>query len=389
MVARISSRHRPVRTLAFLAAGVLATALAVPTAAAATPLAAAGLLAGTEPATGFAPNVESIAIATLARSTGLTGSQARQRLAEQHLAGALGDRLGAALGERAAGFYLDHATGRPVVDVVDSAAAGTVLAAGATPKLVAHSASALRAASAQLDALPAVANTAYGVDPVSNRVVVTVSRGADQAGVSRLLGAVKNLGDTASVRYSAGVLSKQIANGDEISTGVIICSAGFNVNNGGQDYLLDAGHCTQGLPDWSGVGPSVDSKFPGTDYGLIRNDAGNSAGVVDTYDGNSQTITQAGAATVGENVCKSGRTTFVTCGSVSAVDQTVNYSDGLGGVQTVHGLIQTTVHCDHGDSGGPLYDGQTGLGMVSGGDGTTDYFQPLPAALAAYGLTLN
>jgi streptogrisin D len=46
------------------------------------------------------------------------------------------------------------------------------------------------------------------------------------------------------------------------------------------------------------------------------------------------------------------------------------------------------VHTDHGDSGGPLFDGETGLGTVSGGDGTTDYFQPLPPILTGYGLDL-
>jgi hypothetical protein len=69
---------------------------------------------------------------------------------------------------------------------------------------------------------------------------------------------------------------------------------------------------------------------------------------------------------------------------VLAVDVTVDYGDG----DVVRGLIKTSVHTDHGDSGGPLFHGATGLGTVSGGDGTTDYFQPLAPALAAYGLEL-
>jgi hypothetical protein len=69
---------------------------------------------------------------------------------------------------------------------------------------------------------------------------------------------------------------------------------------------------------------------------------------------------------------------------VLAVGVTVDYGNG----DVVHGLIKTSVHTDHGDSGGSLFHGSTGLGMVSGGDGTTDYFQPLAPVLAAEDLEL-
>lgn len=379
MVAEKSGRTRSFRPLVLIAAGATAAALAVPAAS------AAELPSGS----GFAPNVEPKAVSALAASAGITPSQAMRSLRTQSGSKALAQRLTRDLGDRAAGAYLDQRADRPVVNVLDATAAAQVRATGATPKLVRHSTAALHAAAARLDRLPKVANTAYGVDPSTDQVVVTIARGAAGPGVTNLLAAVRDLGDQAKVKYSTGALTKQVANGDEISTGQIICSAGFNVTQDGQNFIIDAGHCTQGLPDWIGIGPSVDSQFPGTDYGLIRNDSSDSSGAVNTYDGGSQTITQAGDAQVGESVCKSGRTTHVTCGTVQAVDQTVNYSDGLGGIQTVHGLIQTNVYADHGDSGGPLYDGETGLGTVSGGDSTTDFFQPLTPALNAYGAKLS
>lgn len=384
MCAEKIGRSRASRPLTVLAAGVVVAALAVPVAGA-LPAVAAGISASS----GFTPNVERVAISALAASTGLAPAQALERLRAQGQAKAVAEGLDRRLGARKAGFYLDPRSGRAVVNVLDGGSAAEVLATGATPRLVRYSTAELTSAASRLAALPAVASTAYGIDPTTNRVAVTIGKGADGPGVARLLAAVQAMGGQAIVRHTAGVLSKQVANGDEITTGQIICSAGFNVNKDGQNYLLDAGHCTQGLPDWTGIGPSIDSRFPDTDYGLIRNDSSDSSGTVDTYGAGTQQIAKAGSAGVGESVCKSGRTTFVTCGTVSAVDQTVNYSDGLGGVQTVHGLIQTNVHCDHGDSGGPLYDGQTGLGMVSGGDGVTDYFQPLSPVLAAYGVTLN
>ena len=48
----------------------------------------------------------------------------------------------------------------------------------------------------------------------------------------------------------------------------------------------------------------------------------------------------------------------------------------------------TTAHTDHGDSGGPAYDGEKGLGTLSGGDTQTSYFYPLTLELQAYGLSL-
>ncbi len=261
--------------------------------------------------------------------------------------------------------------------------AASVLAFAA-PASAAPDAAALASAKAVLDRVHEVPNTAWGIDPAAHQVVVTISDAAHGAGMASLRGAIASLGSGVRVKHTAKPLTTQVFDGDEISTGSIICSAGFNVTSGGQQYIITAGHCTQGGPSWQGIGPSVDSSFPGTDYGLIRNDSGDGPGAVDRYDGTTQPITQTGDAYVGEQVCKSGRTTGLTCGTVTALDQTVNY--GNGGV--VYGLIETNVFSDHGDSGGALFDGSTALGTVSGGDGTTDYFQPVTAAMNAYGVGL-
>ncbi|HWJ54526.1 MAG TPA: trypsin-like serine protease, partial [Propionibacteriaceae bacterium] len=60
---------------------------------------------------------------------------------------------------------------------------------------------------------------------------------------------------------------------------------------------------------------------------------------------------------------------------------------------TVSGLIQTTVCAEPGDSGGPLYDGTKALGITSGGSGDcrsggTTFYQPVPEAANAYGVTV-
>jgi streptogrisin D len=243
-----------------------------------------------------------------------------------------------------------------------------------------------RSAFAAIDALPPTPNTAWGLDPTGDHVVLTVSDAAPGVGALRLLDLAQRLGGLVRVVHTRAPLSEQqLLGGDGINDGRIVCSAGFNVIRGFQQYVLTAGHCTAGLPHWTGIGPAVVSVFPVSDYGIVRNDLNDDApGAIDRFDGTAQPITAAGDATVGEQVCASGVTTGVTCGQVTAVDQTVDYGNG----DVVRGLIQTTVHTDHGDSGGPLFDGATGLGMVSGGDGTTDFFQPLAPVLAAYHLDL-
>lgn len=287
------------------------------------------------------------------------------------------------LGSDTAGWMLDP-SGRAVVNVLNPAAAEKVRAAGAIARIVRYSFAELNSVRRIFDASPGVPNTAWGIDPSTDQVVLTVSDAAPAAGAARLLTKAASFGDRVRVRRIAHSLTEQLFGGDELNSGEIICSSGFNVTKDGHKYVLTAGHCTKELPDWSGVGPSVGSGFPGTDYGLIANDSSAGPGVVDMHNGSQQRISSFANAVVGAQVCKSGSSTGVTCGKVTAIDQTVDYHDG----KVVHGLIETNVHSAHGDSGGALFNGTTALGMVSGGDGTVDYFQPVEAALKYYGVAL-
>jgi S1-C subfamily serine protease len=130
----------------------------------------------------------------------------------------------------------------------------------------------------------------------------------------------------------------------------------------------------------------VASSFPGKDYALVKYDASytNYQGTV-----GSQDITHAANAFVGETVTRRGSTTGIHSGQVTALNVTVHYQGG----GTVRGLIQTTVCAEPGDSGGPLYDGTAAVGLTSGGSGDcktggTTFFQPVTAALTAYGVAV-
>ncbi|WP_229907865.1 S1 family peptidase [Amycolatopsis oliviviridis] len=162
------------------------------------------------------------------------------------------------------------------------------------------------------------------------------------------------------------------------------CSAGFAIVVKSVRYILTAGHCTEHGLDWKDIGPNEDSHFPVTDYGRIRDVSGSGNARVDLYNGNTQRILRAGTPRVGQVVCKSGMSTKKTCGKVLGLNQTVNY----GGGKQVVGTIATDIPIESGDSGGPLFSGATGYGVLSGGNSRVSFYQPLPAVLAAYGARL-
>ncbi|PRX43898.1 streptogrisin D [Prauserella shujinwangii] len=330
---------------------------------------------------GYSSQVQQAAVSELASSEGITEFAAEQRLRAQERSVETLDQLTERLGGEAAGTYLDD-RGRPVVNVLTQQAAAEVKRSGATAKVVSRSTAELESIQAKLQRA-ATAHTSIGLDPAANRVVVTIADAADDAKAARLLATAKRFGDAVQVEQVDGTMRKAVYNGEAITGGGSRCSAGFNTNYGGRNYIVDAGHCTGAISQWN-VGPSVHASFPGNDYGLIRNDTGHAPGAVTLYNGSTQRISSAANAYVGQSICKSGSTTGLTCGTVQRTNVTVNYSEG-----SVHQLVQTSARVDRGDSGGCLFSGSTGLGITSGMGGGSSFFQPVVEALNAYGVSLN
>ncbi|WP_103354480.1 S1 family peptidase [Amycolatopsis sp. CA-128772] len=329
---------------------------------------------------GYSATVQREAVASLAADAGISESAAVALLRTQAAGVETLHAVTASLGARAADGYLDAAA-KPVVNVLDQAAAGQAERAGAQARLVKHSTAALASAQNALQALPAVAHTSIGLDPKTNQVVLTVADAAK--GTEGLLKAAASLGDRVRVERVAGEMHTAIYNGEAITGGGVRCSVGFNTNRGGQNYIVDAGHCTRAVSQWN-VGPSQGASFPNNDYGLIRNTSGSAPGAVTLWNGSTQRISSAGTATVGQRISKSGSTTHLTSGSVQATNVTVNYAEG-----SVYQLIQTSALVNPGDSGGCLFAGSVGLGITSGKGGSSSYYQPVGEALSAYGVTLN
>jgi streptogrisin D len=305
--------------------------------------------------------------------------------------------LAESLGDRAAGTYFDRATGQMVVAVTDPAAAETVTAAGAAAKLVRYSTADLEQVTAALDASAQIPGTAWAIDPITNEVVVTVDSTVSGADLAMVETVAEDFGDAVRVEQTPGELSTTISGGDPIYGGGFRCSLGFNVqDSAGTQYFLTAGHCTNLSSTWFAdpglaqvLGSTVSSSFPGDDYGIVQYTSGVARpGDVNLYNGGFQDITGAADPVVGQSVNRSGSTTGLRGGSVTALNATVNYAEG-----TVFGMIQTNVCAEGGDSGGPLFAGGTALGLTSGGSGNcssggTTFFQPVTEPLSNFGLSV-
>lgn len=338
------------------------------------------------------------------------------------------------LGARYAGTWLERDAKGNYRTVVASTHPGTVMVRGiAQPtRVVAYSLSKLESAQAKLDAvarnasrttLRSVKGTgldvrihSWHVDPRSNRLVITTDIGAGAraaefvyvAGVDRRMVTFKE--SAARPRTTAF----DIRGGDGYSYPTPgrpgyenRCSIGFAVTLGVNNGFVTAGHCGptgQNLTHINGqsVGYIYQSVFPGSDYAVVHNT--NPQGIprpwVNAYQyGGNLVVRGAQPAVIGAAVCRSGRTSGASCGTLLNTNMTINYAEGQ-----VSGLSSTTACADPGDSGGSFVtpEGQA-QGVLSGGRGheascsfvgpvqdpTRSYYQPIAPVLAAFpGLTL-
>ncbi|NUR91463.1 MAG: S1 family peptidase, partial [Nonomuraea sp.] len=315
------------------------------------------------------------------------------------------------LGARTAGSYFDQAQGKMVVTTTDAADVQAIEASGAVARVVPRSGPSLDAIMTFLDRTAAVPGTAWAVDPAANQVVVWVDSTVAAQARTKVQIAVQQANNKAAaeqgqsaasappavrVENEPGKFSLFIQGGDAIYGGQYRCSLGFNVVSGSTYYFLTAGHCGNIASTWysnsshtTTLGTRTGTSFPGNDYAIVRytNTSISHPGGVDLYSG-SQDIASAGNAYVGQAVRRSGSTTHVHSGTVTALNATVNYAEG-----TVRQMIRTNVCAEGGDSGGALFAGSVALGLTSGGSGNcssggTTFFQPVVEALNAYGVNV-
>ncbi|WP_323097155.1 S1 family peptidase [Intrasporangium sp. YIM S08009] len=393
------------RLSAFAATAAVATALT------ALPAAASTLAADVPSPTPAASTDSGLSVAEmsarwLAKDRGITLAAARDRVAVQDGQARTSAALERSLGARAAGSYIDAATGRLVVNVVDARSAASVRQAGATPRLVDRSSAALAAVERAARQRAGSDVVASYTDPVTNSVVVTVpaARVADVRDDVAGLHGVTVEGTSARTTTQANVYG-----GQQIEFSGYVCSLGFNATRAGSPVFITAGHCGEGYQTFRKNGVTLGTtqaySFPGNDYAYSTlTSSWTGVGAVDLYDGvNARRVTGYSNAPVGTAICKSGRTTGWTCGSVQAKSVTVNYSNGDGTYSTVSGLTKSNTCTEGGDSGGSWMASTTAQGVTSGGAGyganavcgekvgqpNIAYFQPVDEIISAYGLTLK
>ncbi|MBO0609589.1 S1 family peptidase [Myceligenerans salitolerans] len=336
-------------------------------------------------ASAYAPGM----LDALERDLGLGTDEAVELLqAEAHLT-TTSERLTASLDESFAGSWVGDSADLTVA-VTDAADVAAVEKAGAEAVVVEHSLDALDAWTAELDDALAGADgvPSYFVDVEANSIVIGVREDAraeaaalvERAGIPA--DAVTYEVTDAEPRPLIDVVG---GNAYYIGSGSR-CSVGFSVTGG----FVTAGHCgSTGATTSQPSGQFRVSSFPGNDYAYVAVGSGNNlVPGVNGYDGNTYAVTGHSVAPVGSTVCRSGSTTGWHCGTIEALNATVNYSQG-----SVYGLIQTNVCAEPGDSGGSLLAGNSAQGMTSGGSGNCSsggrtFFQPVGEALSAAGVSL-
>ncbi|GLZ30013.1 hypothetical protein Lesp02_22030 [Lentzea sp. NBRC 105346] len=197
------------------------------------------------------------------------------------------------------------------------------------------------------------------------------------------------------------IAATDVKGGDGWHNGTARCSVAFSVTGaGGRRAFITAGHCTPtaGATARSTTTLTTMGSVSGGGHFDKRGDYGKVdvtsaefvlTPLVNGYGKGDVTIRGAREAAVGTSVCKSGSTTKITCGQITAKNVTVNYGNGV----IVEGLTRATACTNPGDSGGAVYAGDQAQGIVSGGtascaNGSVLMFQPVAEVLGAFGVSL-
>ncbi|MGW5086942.1 S1 family peptidase [Streptomyces coelicoflavus] len=395
------------RLRAIMASGAAAAALVVSSGA----VSAHGATGADSPAPGGSYQAQMVR--ALGDSLGISDASAARRLDSQARQQSVLGTLGSAGVDPRGAFFDD---GRLTVNVTDASTAREVEAAGLEARIARHSADELDAVKAALDKaaqreLPTGVQ-GWGVDPVTNKVVVQV-RDTATAADREFLDKAASYGSAVAVQDSDGKavsMAGTVYPGSRMDYGNHYCSVGYGArDSSGRQVLVTAGHCVENLPDLyydgSHFAKGTTTRFHhgrnSIDMGLASVDSGKTiAPQVGTWNnGGNIAVEGSRRAPVGSDVCKSGATSGWTCGSIKGYDYSVTYTDP-GQPATLVTNLGLSNTCDlGGDSGGPWISGNQGQGMTSGGQTDnrcngvygqgTSYFQPLDDALRYYGLSLN
>lgn len=247
----------------------------------------------------------------------------------------------------------------------------------------------------------------WHVDERTRSIAIAVSDDADDRATRDFIDRARRSQARVTIDEAAGEIkpAEYLYNGQPFGlSNRTICSVGFNAKTkSGASMFLTAGHCARhgGMASRDGIqiGRGRGYSYPVNDFAAITIDRPgywNPQGAVDKFDGNARAVFGHKKAAVGDSVCKGGRATHWTCGTVEALDQSVNYGNG----NIVYGLVRFSACVDPGDSGGSVMMGNYAVGIASGaqffrsrsgavcgqkaGRHSVSFYQPVGEALEAF-----
>ncbi|GGO73575.1 S1 family peptidase [Nonomuraea cavernae] len=335
-------------------------------------------------------------IDSLQRDLGISKEQAVNRLANEARGNNAAPGLRKQLGDRYAGAWYEGPESVFVVATVDATDKAAITRSGAQARVLARTMAQLTAVKDGLDRAAAPSSVhAWSISPQDNAVIAWAAdleaarTWVEASGVDAAAVKVEQSAERPRLFYD-------IRGGDAYYNSALgyRCSVGFAARRGTQLGYTSAGHCGNVGNATTGYnqvaqGSFQISSFPGNDYSWISTNANWTApGVVNAYGSGILPVRGSAVTQPGGSICRSGSTTQWHCGTVQALNSTVNYPEG-----TVSGLTRTNVCAEGGDSGGSFISGDQAQGMTSGGSGNctsggTTYFQPVGEILSAGGLTL-
>lgn len=321
---------------------------------------------------------------------GVSVGEATRRLKQQNRMKALRARLMAQHPDTFAGLYANNrGPFKIVARLAGEAPSATAVAAldpelapDLTTELAARSLKKLHSDLEAIVAQHAAAGVPFnvGVDEARNTLVLSVTD-VDALEGARKAGRLK-LPDYVEVQKVSSLVVPTVAvyggRSYLYSDGVNWCTTGFTVIqvSTGVKGSTTADHCDNMAKYNANLSHSINYNSSGGYAVTVRNGwKGNNMDLqwqsvsTGTYpnqfwDG-SQYVTVTGtiATSVGDYVCKFGRTTQRTCGTVEQYNVWV---DGYGYMTKV---VASTAMNDFGDSGGPVFKGSLAAGWVHGKDG--------------------
>lgn len=367
---------------------------------------ATAALAGTAGANDARTAIPADMAAAMQRDLNLTAEQLPRFFKLQHETLAREAQAQRAFGANFAGGWLERSSTGDFRYVVATTGAAKASLPGSEVRQVRHSLRQLEGTMARLNDVRQRARDAralsgvqsWYVDLPSNSVVVKVQEGAMLRAIDLVAVSAADVG-TVRFERAEGIAmpAANVIGGNRYNS----CSIGFAVTRGSTKGFATAGHCgrTGSSVSIGGVvvGSVQASTFPGSDRAWANVRSSDVLyGLVNRYNGTNVAVRGSTEYGVGTAICRSGYASGWRCGTITALNVTVNYSAGA-----VYGLRQSSACVTQGDSGGSWMSGNQAQGVSSGGQlngaspgsncsfaNPVTYYQRINPLLSAYSLSL-